>query len=218
MPVPTPTPTPTLGGIHIVGADNLAQSDAGRAIITFGRDLQTEYEGPTGRTIEITENGNYDVQNYDEAEVNVSGGVTPTGTITLQQNGTFDVTDFARAIVNVPTPTPVPPRTIFIANRQAQGVIYYNVEADGNNLVYHVKGTIANGSSTPVQLPNFSAGGASGPYPLVLRVPSGTALKFSGDAHVFTVGYQEVGTIRRYVVLVKTNGYDNAVLDVDADE
>ena len=56
---------------------------------------------PTG-TIEITENGVFDVASYALADVDVPQGVFPTGTIPITSNGTVDVTNYASADVNVP--------------------------------------------------------------------------------------------------------------------
>lgn len=200
--------------LHIVGAENLAQDETTQSIITFGRDMQTEYDGPTERTINITENGDYDVQNYDAAHVDVEGGVTPTGTITLTQNGAFDVTDYAQAVVNVPQPGLV--RKIFLNNRSGVQINYFSCQADGGEVKYANMGTVNAGSNPQISLPTFSSGGASGPYPLVIRCAAGTELSFSGDALNYVVGYQEVGVIRRYVVFVNNNAYNNGVLNVDA--
>ena len=52
-------------------------------------------------TLDITENGEYNVTNYEIANVETSG-ITPTGTINLANNGTYDVTNYANANVNVP--------------------------------------------------------------------------------------------------------------------
>ena len=56
---------------------------------------------PTG-TVELTENGTFDVARYAYAEVDVPGSV-PTGTIAITENGEVDVSGYATASVAVPT-------------------------------------------------------------------------------------------------------------------
>lgn len=56
-------------------------------------------EDPTG-TIQITNNGIFDVHNYAEADVNVPA-ITPTGTISITENETYDVANYAEANVDV---------------------------------------------------------------------------------------------------------------------
>ena len=45
-------------------------------------------------------------QNFRTEIESISGGSTPTGSITITSNGTYDVTTKATAVVNVPAPTP----------------------------------------------------------------------------------------------------------------
>ena len=56
-------------------------------------------EDPTG-TIQITNNGIFDVHNYAEADVDVPA-IIPTGTISITENGTVDVANYAEASVDV---------------------------------------------------------------------------------------------------------------------
>ena len=55
---------------------------------------------PAG-TLEITENGVYDVAEYASADVNIEAPA-PTGTINITENGVADVAEYANANVNVP--------------------------------------------------------------------------------------------------------------------
>ena len=68
------------------------------------REIQIQpeaYNQASGGTIEITENGTYDVTKYQQAEVAVDA---PTETIEITANGQYDVANYAKADVAVPLP------------------------------------------------------------------------------------------------------------------
>lgn len=84
-----------------VGTINIDEN--GTYDVTNYNEAIVETQGiiPEGE-LTITENGIYDV--YDKASVDVqTQGIIPTGTKEILQNGTYDVTNFANAEVNCPT-------------------------------------------------------------------------------------------------------------------
>lgn len=76
------------------------KADSGKIYVNGEEITGGGYPEPTG-TIELTENGTFNVKDYAEASVNVDIPEPPTGTLNITENGTFDVTDYASANVNV---------------------------------------------------------------------------------------------------------------------
>lgn len=100
------TPTATKGAVsnHAVSVTPSVTNTTG--YITGGTINGTAVSVSASELVsgkkEITANGdNIDVANYETVKVNVSGGITPTGTLSISTNGTYDVTNYATADVSV---------------------------------------------------------------------------------------------------------------------
>ena len=85
---------------------NAIRSKTGKNGLIIPRDFADEVASietgiePSG-TLNISENGTYDVTDYAEADVNVESYPEPSGTIELVEQGYADVKDYARADVRL---------------------------------------------------------------------------------------------------------------------
>lgn len=64
------------------------------------KPIPQEYIVPQGE-LSITDNGNYNVRNYESAKVDVEVGTFPSGTFSTGDNGTYNVKDYEYVKVNV---------------------------------------------------------------------------------------------------------------------
>lgn len=136
-------------------------------------------------TREITENGVFDVEEYEKVEVHVP---QPSGTTIITENGTHDVNGYAAAVVNVPNVIPdgyiQPSGSVTITENGTHDVTdkaEVIVEVEGSAEANLIEKTItANGTY------NASTDGANGFSKVVVNVAGGGSSECTGD-HVIPV-------------------------------
>ena len=103
--------------------------------LVYSGDATASVDG----TLDITENGTYDVLRYASASVDVPG-IVPSGTLDITGNGTYHVTDYAYADVDVYSI----PLIIAIPGNDTPGYpIYFpSIDGEGNlDLTFVAEGT-----------------------------------------------------------------------------
>lgn len=207
-----------------------------------GAMFATQYEGEytveaygvLPRFMYIEENGNYDVSNIDDVEVNVlpTGGTTyinsngthdvtnytratvsvrqPSGTINITANGQYDVQWKDTAVVSVPAPQFGNAKVI----NQSGGQIRVSSLTVTNNKLVHENIDINNGSEATINVSKLSqsGGGFSDPVFDVIQVISFDGnyrdyTAINGNSYIAYEGTSSSNVYSAYVV-IRTTGYN----------